>query len=588
MTQFSRFVCTLCIVLVASCGSSQDANQLDETEIRTSADWVLTSGRIYTVDAHSTWSEAVAIADGKFVYVGNNAGARRFITDDTRKVDLAGQLVIPGLIDGHTHPAYIDLENYGAVLSGTSKDEILSAISDYASTHPDDEWIRLYGWPNNLYVSGTEGPHKRDLDAIVPDRPVWITSVPWHSYWLNSAALEKLGVDKDTPDPLPGVAMYARDEAGELTGWVKEGAGWQHLASQFNVDTAVHEKGVTEFLNGLSESGVTTVYDGGNFGYEDLVYDFLSRLEKAGALPLRYEGTYQIFTPERRALAIPEMKRLQEAYGGERLRFRTIKLFMDGVNENRSAAMLKPYIDHPGYVGNTMLNSEELRQFLLELNEEKFDLHIHTIGDRAVRTVLDGVEAAKASVRGDFYPRVTIAHLEVIDPLDIQRIKDLGITANFTPWWFGASESDSVANAALGEERSSRTYVAKSLSDIGARVTFSSDDWTLNVLSPFLGMQVGQTRQFPKEWSAENGEAGPESRPPASERLDLEDMIRGYTTDGAYPFRLEDQIGSIEPGKLADLIVFEADLFTLDRTELHKVKPAAVMMEGELIHGELR
>ena len=583
-------------VLVASCGFTPDNQNQATMQNAEIADMALTGGKIFTSDDQNRWAEAIAIRDGKFIYVGDGAGVAKFISKSTRTSDLGGRLVIPGIIDGHTHPGYIDVERYGGFLTGTTRkefmtgtprNEILTEVEQYAEDHPNDEWIRLCCWRVNSYVKGKEGPNKRDLDAIIPDRPVWITSVFWHSYWLNSKALEVLGVDKHAVDPLPGVATYKRDGNGQLTGWVTDGAAWQHLPKHFGiVDAESHEKSMTAFLQTLSENGVTTVYDGGNFGFEDQVYSFLSRLEKSGKLPVRYQGTYQIFTPERKGQAIPEMKRLRRAYGGERLQFNTIKLFMDGITPDRTSAMLKPWADDPDYVGNTMMTADELRDFLLELNEEKFDLHVHTIGDLAVRTVLDAVEAAQAATKGNFYPRVTIAHLEIIDPADLLRIKELGVTANFTPWWHGGFD-DASMDRALGKERIERRYPVKSLFDLGAIVTFSSDDWFLDVLSPFLGMQVGHNRQFPKEWGPEGGGNISGFRPPESERPDLEMMVRGYTKNGAYAFRMEKQIGSIEAGKLADLVVLDENLFEVDSNEIMNIKPLVVVMEGEVIHGSL-
>jgi len=281
------------------------------------------------------------------------------------------------------------------------------------------------------------------------------------------------------------------------------------------------------------------------------------------------------------------MKRFRSAYGGERLRFGTVKLFMDGIFENRSGGMLDAYADDPSSVGNTMLTADELRDFLLELHKEKFDLNVHTIGDLAVRTTLDAVEAAKAAVDGDFYPRVTLVHLQVVDPADLHRFRELDVAANFTVWWHGVDLNDSV-EPALGEHRYANTYTAKPLFDSGAIVSFSSDDWRLQVLSPFLGMQVAHNRQYPVEWVTEEGGDVSAFRLPEAEKLALELLIRGYTINGAHQFRMEDQIGSIEAGKLADLVVLDENLFDLDRHEIHKIKPAAVMMEGELVHGDLR
>lgn len=567
-------------LLVSACGGTDPGSPIE------SADLVMTGGRIHTEDAGSPLAQALAISGKRFVYVGDDKGAERYVGESTRRIDLGGRLVLPGLIDGHTHPGMMGIERYGPSLPKTGHEDLLAAVKAYADSVPDEKWIRMCCWSNYQYIHGRNGPDKRELDTIVPDRPVWITSSSWHSYWLNSKALEVLGIDKNTPDPRPGIATYVRDDNGELTGWVKEGAGWQYFSRVFTIDPALHRSRVIEFLNILSEHGVTTVFDGGNLDYEDEVYGLLSELEKNGMLPLRYEGTYMIYLPERRHLAVQEMRRLESAYGGERLRFRTIKLFMDGINSNRSGGMLKPYADDPGYVGNTMLSVDELRDFLLELNEEHFDLHVHAIGDLATRTVLDAVEAAKAMVTGEFYPRVTIAHLQIVDPEDWPRFAKLGVSANFTAWWHGVSAEDPSV-VSLGEERSGRTYIAKPLFDSGANVTFSSDDWTPDVLSPFLGMQVGHNRQFPAEWLADRGSDASAFRAPESEKLDLELMLKGYTINGAFPFRMQDQIGSIESGKLADLVVLEEDLFDMNPADIHKIKPLAVMMEGKFIQGEV-
>ena len=367
---------------------------------------------------------------------------------------------------------------------------------------------------------------------------------------------------------------------------VGDPAGWQHFTDQFEVDPERHQKGMTDFLDELRQHGVTALYDGGNLGYEDEVYAFLAGLERKGELHVRYEGTVMIYVPERRHVVVDEIRRLREAYGGERLRFNTVKLFMDGISKNRSGGMLEPYDDDPSYEGSTMMSSEELAELLGELHEEKLDLHVHAIGDLAVRTALDGVEAAREQIGEHFHPRVTLAHLEVIDSADLDRFADLGVVANFTPWWFGVPLDDH-RPAALGEVRMRRTFPARSLVERGATVTFSSDNWVLGYMTPFLGMQVGRNRQYPNEWARAAGLAESAMRQPASERLTIEQMIRGYTINGAHPLRMEDDIGSIEVGKSADLVVLEEDLFAMDPYEIHKIEPSAVMLEGSLVHGKL-
>jgi predicted amidohydrolase YtcJ len=571
-------------ILISSCLSAGDNNSHE------SADLILTEARIFTADKRQPWAEAVAIKNGQFIYVGDSVGVSGYQSENTRFITLKGRLVIPGLIDAHAHPGYVEVEQYGEI-SETNEEAMLTAVKKYAEQHPDEEWLRLCCWPVDLYVHGSQGPDKRKLDAIVPDRPVWFVSEWWHSGWLNSKALEVLGVDDDTADPKPGVATYVRDENAEATGWVIEGAGWQHFAKQFPVKGThkiLHEQSMVAALQTLSGAGITTLFDAGNFGYEDLVYGFMAKLEKAGKLPVRYEATYQIFIPDRAGLAISEMKRYRKEYGGKLLQFNTIKLFMDGIHPNHSASLLKPYAGDTSYVADTILGVEELRDFLLELDREEFDLHVHTRGDLAVNRVLDAVEAAHELTSNKFYPRVTISHLGIIAPADLTRIKELGVICNYTPWWFAARQTDPL-RASLGADRYDNMYKAKSLFEMGQIVTFSSDEWwggerLPTYLNPWFGVQVGHTRQYPEEWRKEGDDI---VRAPVNERLSIEQLIVGYTQNAAYQLRMENQIGSIETGKMADLVILDENIFDLDSNEIWKVKPSAVLMEGEVIQGAL-
>ena len=571
--------------------TNPDANEAEIDAL--AADWILTGGKIFTVDDDKPWAQAVAIKGGKFVYVGDDDGATAFVSNETQTSDLDGRLVIPGMVDSHAHPGLIDLDPPAGSLPETNQEDILAAVKAYADSNPELEWLHMCCFPVGLYGNGRVGPNKRDLDGFVPDRPVWITSDIGHSAWVNSKALEILGIDRNTPDPLPGISYFVRDENGDPNGWIKE-LYWNFGEDIFPVDTERHEKGMSGFLNYLSRFGVTTVYDAGNEEFDDRVYAFMANLDRDGKLPLRYEGTFDAFIPEQIDVAIAEMQRFRQIYGGKRLRFNTIKMYIDGTNENRTGAMLEAYEDDPGNMGTTMMTVTEVRDFLLKLHDAKMDLHVHVVGDRGVRTILDAVEAAGNTVDGALYPRVTISHLDIIDPADYSRIKELGVTANYTPWWHGVNFNDPVSYA-LGPERYARTLILKPLFDLGAVVTFSSDDWSYPALSPFLGMQVGHNRQYPAEWTSakeleamiQQGYEPSAWRGPASEMLDLELMIRGYTINGAYQLRMEDQIGSIEVGKLADLVVLDENLFEMDPYDIHTIKPSAVMMEGELIHGQL-
>jgi predicted amidohydrolase YtcJ len=571
------------MLALAACGPNDRAG---ETAPRLVADRILTGGRIFTVNDSQPWAEAVAIKGERIIYVGDDAGAQAFAGDGTARNDLAGRLVIPGLVDAHTHPGGMGRYAAPGVLPTDSRESILTAVKTYAEENPDLDWIEMCCWPIRLYDMGRTGPHKQDLDRIVPDRPIWLTSDIGHSIWVNSRALELMGVDRNTPDPHPGVSFYVRDAEGNPTGWIKEKAFRRFRLEFFPVDRDRNRAGIATFLDFLVSHGVTTLMDAGNTYYSDEVYAYISELDRSGELPLRYEGTYHIFLPGQEDGAIAGLKKLREKYEGDRLKLRIVKIHFDGTNENRTGAVLEPYSDDPENRGDTVLNTDQLRDFILALNEERFDLHLHTVGDRAVRIALDATEAARAATAGQLHTRVAVSHLDIIDPADYARFRQLGVTAQYTPSWHGV-DFDSPLIAAFGEERYARTMIARPLFDDGANVSFSSDVTSLSGAygaegaNPYLGMQIAHNRQYPQ--GVESATA--EIRGPESERLPLELVIKAYTLGGAYQLRVEDDLGSIETGKLADLVVLDRNLFEIDRYDIQNAKPVAVIMEGEIVRG---
>ena len=421
--------------------STEDASPVDAGG---PADLVLRGGLFFTLDRAQAWAEAVAIKDGRFVYVGDNAGAQSFVGPDTERHDLDGRLSLPGLVDSHTHPGLMGRVSAGYIAvpvgggprgslprRGTAE-EVAAAVQAYAEANPELSWIEMGSWSNHVF--GKAGPHKRDLDRVVPDRPVMLGDDTGHSVWVNSRALELMGVDRNTPDPVPDLSIFVRDADGEPTGWIKEFGGWPYARPiAAKVDRAINKEGMATFLAYLAELGVTTLLDAGNFDYHELTYSLAAELEAEGRLPVRYEAAYHIFLPEHVPGAIDELLRLRRDYGGERLTFNTIKFHFDGTDELRTGAVLEPFSDDPGNRGATLLDTEQLTEFIVELHEARLDLHLHIMADRGVRIALDAVEAAGGLVDGDLYPRVTICHLDIIDPADYPRFRQLGVIANYTP-----------------------------------------------------------------------------------------------------------------------------------------------------------
>ena len=546
-----------------------------------SADMVLRNGRFYTVDISQPWAEAVAIENGRFVYVGDADGVKEFIDSGTVEYDLKGRFVLPGLVDSHTHPGLVARSVDYVELPWTpeTKKEMFDALVSYAEENPEKKFIVGGRWPTGLF--GEEGPNRHELDAVIPDRPVILTDTSGHAQWLNSRALEVLGIDRNTPDPIPGLSYLYRDADGEPTGWIKERAISEQLAAA-GIGDQVSADSLAGFLDYLAALGVTVVFDAGN---GEAGYQAAAELDRANKMPLRYEGSYRIEVEDQFSGAVEELKRLRKTYGGERLRFNTIKVMFDGVSEIRTSAVLDPFLGEENYRGKTLVDATQLRDFILELHEDEIDLHLHTVGDRAVRTALDAVEAAHAELGGAPNVRVTLCHLEIIDAADFDRFSELNIFSNFSPQWHGGHIQG--AELTLGRERYNRMFTVQPLLDRDVSVTFSSDitnagKWRTNRASPYFGMQVGHTRVEP--------EFGPGAsiRPPENERLSVEDMIRGYTLNGAGQLGLEADLGSIEVDKVADLVVLDRNLFETLPDQLKSARPTAVFLEGELITGSLQ
>jgi len=545
-----------------------------------SAELVLTNGNFYTVDTARPRAEAVAIENGRFVYVGDADGVQEFINADTVEYDMQGKFILPGLVDSHTHPGLVARSVDYVELPWTpeTKQEMFDALVAYAEANPDKEFIVGGRWPSGLF--GEEGPNKNELDAVISDRPVILKDTSGHAQWLNTRALEVLGIDKNTPDPIPGLSYLYRDADGEPTGWVKEKAIAVQLAAA-GIGNQVNANSLAGFLDYLVSMGVTVVFDAGN---GDDGYRAAAELESENRLPLRYEGSYRIITEDQFDGAVQELKRLRSSYRGERLRFNTIKIMFDGVSEIRTSAVLEPFLGEGNIRGRTLVDATRLSDFIVELHAERIDLHLHTVADAAIRTALNAVEAAHAELGGKPDIRITLCHLEVIDEADFDRFKTLDIFSNFSPQWHGGHIQG--AQLTLGQERYDRMFSAQPLLDRQVSVTFSSDitnagKWRTDRASPFFGMQVGHTRVEP--------EFGPKAtiRPPESERLSLEDMIRGYTLNGAAQLGMENDLGSIEVGKVADLVVLDRDLFETLPNQIKSAKPTAVLMEGKVISGAL-
>lgn len=542
----------------------------------------ITNARIFT-GATPEWAEAAKIDDGTFTYVGNAKGLQSHIEQGTRVFDLQGKVVLPGLIDAHTHPGYVASATEIVALPHTGTlDDVFAALVEHVKANPGDDFIIGGYWNTALFDE--KGPTKEALDAVVPDRPVMLYDWSGHSQWMNSKALEVLGITRDTPDPVPGLSFFYRDEDGDPTGWAKEFAVRQQmqalgLGGQFNADKLLG------FLTYLRSMGVTTLYDAGNSGMGGGIYEAVAELDREGRLPIRYEGSYHVILPNQFDQALDTLKRWQADYGGGRLNINTLKIHFDGMSEIGTSGVMEPFIDSSNdNRGGIIMSEAALRDLILELEQDAINLHIHSMGDRSTHTILNAVDAANASLAVRRQIRITLCHLGLVQDDDFERFAELDVVASFTPQWHGGWIDG--AQYTLGEERFNKMFRVQPLLDDGARVTYSSDivsemEWQTHRANPFFGMDIGHNRIEP-EWGP-----GAPVRPPASERLDRKDLVIGYTRDAAYQLGLEDKLGSIEVGKTADLVLLGQNLFEIAALQIKSVLPRAVIMDGAVVSGSL-
>jgi predicted amidohydrolase YtcJ len=557
------------------------------------ADIVLANARVSTVNDMQPWAEAVAIRGEQIVYVGDDGDDKlgALIGPSTRTFDLGGRLVIPGMVDAHAHPDWVALSAWHVTLPWTSDvDEILTFVQRYAAEHPREEVPFIYAeyYPSTLFDTG--GPKKELIDAYVSDRPVLLQDHSDHCSWVNSKMLELMGVDKHTPiqivpdDPAP---QFVRDAEGEPTGWVKEMA-WLSFADTmyeaigWRPPDRVTPEMLYDVTSFLTSKGVTALWDAiGN----DATFAAARALDEEEKLNLYYHGSSRFFSLADLPEHIAILRQWEEKYGGTHVHLDAMKLFLDGTNEIGTSAVIEPFIVGEEDYGELRMSEDDLTACLLLLNDEDLDLHVHLVGDRAFRTACNAVERARAQLGEAWRIQVTLAHCELVDPADMPRVAELGIIVNWSAHWSGGYFSAQSLEW-LGPERFDRMYQFNPIIASGGIVCYSSDvitKYEAHRGNPFFGMQVAHTRvdpEFP---------IYPERpvREPASAKLSLADLVRGYTLNGARQLRLADRMGSIEVGKLANMAVLDKDLFGLPADQIRTVEPEAVLFEGRVVHGDL-
>ncbi|MEJ2275349.1 MAG: amidohydrolase [Woeseiaceae bacterium] len=551
-----------------------------EQQLDSAADLVLENGRFYTVDARRSWAEAVAISDGRFVYVGGGDDVAAFKGSSTRVVDLDGRMVLPGMFDVHIHALASGVERLQCDLSsegmlaeyGVLPDDLLAEylarIRRCAAERPNDTWVVGHGWVMDAFGPGALASREL-LDAIEPDRPVYLESADGHTAWVNSRALELAGISGSTPDPKGG-RIDREPGSLEPLGSLQEHAAdlVEKLIPAPDLDTRL--AGLRYAVQMLNAYGITSIQDAKTHRNALESYEALDDL---GELTLRVVAS-NVWDTTRGMEQLADIRQDRDRFTRGNLRATSVKIWLDGVMENYTAAMLDPYLVEGASRGMLMMTEDDLDAAVAALDEAGFQVHVHAIGDRATRVSLDAFEKARAA-NGASDNRHHIAHLQVIQPSDIPRFRELGVAANFTPYWAYADRYITELTLPF-----IRPELARSLYPIGSlvrdgAVVVSGSDWAVSSANPFLQIETAVSRRDPL-----NG------RDPvfiAEERISLPEAIAMLTIDAAWVNHSEADTGSIEVGKYADLAILDRNLFDIEVEAISETQVVMTLFGGEIV-----
>jgi predicted amidohydrolase YtcJ len=547
-----------------------------EAEEQAKADVVLRNGKIYTADPARSVRQALAFTGNTIVAVGDDADVAPLIGPKTKVVDLAGKLVLPGLIDTHIHPIIGALNGAKCSLAGVKAtiDTLKPVIQDCLAKDQAgaDAWFEA-AQLDNYGFSATAN----DLDGIETKRPVALWGNDGHTVWVNSRGLALLGVTAETPD-IPG-GKIGRDAKGAPTGYFADRASI--FVDEKIPSPPLEEKAALTAaeLKRMSAYGITSLMDAFVTPAEEAVW---RKLYDTGRLPMRVRTAIYVADPSDdsdEAVARLLAASKEGDVDPNVLRAGAVKVFADGVMEYpaQTAALLSPYLDKNGkptkHEGELYFDPERFARLVQKLDAAGLTVHVHAIGDRAVRASLDAFASARAA-NGDKDNRHQIAHLQLVDPADFPRFKELGVIADFQLEWAKREPAtEGPLEPYLGPERYRYVYPAGSLHKAGATIIGGSD-WDVSSYNPFRAFQTGVTR------SGGNGQKPLN----IDERIPLETAIDAYTINAAYAMKQDKTTGSLEAGKRADLVVLDRDILTIDPETIDQTRVLATYLDGRLVH----
>ncbi len=533
------------------------------------ADVIITSRAVFDSINPEPYPGYVAVKGQRILEVGKGEPPEELIGRKTRRRDYGQNLLMAGFHDSHTHLLMAGMyRTYVNLADARSEEEAAAMVRVWAAANPGGEWIIGFGW-YHVFWESLRLPEKEALDRFFPHRPVCLINAEAHGAWVNSEALRRAGIDKNTPDP-PGGKIQRRED-GEATGFLYETAVGLVGAHAFRLEEEEEKKILRSFLAGAAEKGITSVNDvqpyfHGNMG-NLAVY---SEMDKSGELTVRIHAAPDLLGD------LDQVAAWRDRYTSDKLKVDMLKQFLDGVCTTHTALVLEDYADAPGNRGTSLSDAQAIRKAVPEAHRRGFSVKLHSCGDKSARMALDYYEEAIRAL-GKNQCRHAIEHIEMLDARDLPRFGELGIVPSVQPEHIALTQTfaENPYRVVLGEERAGRTWPFKDLYDTAGFLAIGSDCPVVDN-DPFLEIYRGVTRL--------HNDGQPEGGWNPGQKLTLYEVLRSYTYGSAYGVRREAELGSLEAGKFADIIVLDRDLFSVAEAELREASVILTVMDGQIIY----
>ncbi|WCM14141.1 amidohydrolase [Priestia filamentosa] len=531
------------------------------------ADMVISSDALFTGLTEKPTSGSIAVLDNKIIGVGSKTEIEHLIGNETKILNYGNQLIMPGFHDFHLHIMFGSLSINSVNLSDAmSAKDVAKKVGEFSKECEEGEWIIGMQWDAG-YWDDKQEPHYKILDSMIPNQPVVLFHAEGHYTWVNSKAMSLAGINEDIDDPSFG--RFERDENGLLTGVLYEQAQQVVLKEALKLTQGKKETLLKKFLEMTAQYGITSVNDL-YAPIDDFIQDYslYEKLDQQGKLTTRFH-----ITPELDG-DLEKAEVLRDKYQSKNLQFSGLKQFVDGTVTGHTAYFLEPYSDQPNSYGHPALDAEILVNRVIEADKLGFRIRFHAIGDAAIRLALDAFEKATEK-NGKRDSRHTIEHIEVLDPMDTERFSKLGVMASMQPDHMAASSRD-VYSAIIGSKRERNIFQAKNLLRAGAHLCLGTDYPISISLNPMRQIYTAVTRI--------DNSGDPNNTWLSEQKLTIGEALQAYTAGPAHGCFREHELGTIEVGKLADIIVLDRNLFEVPTHEILETKVQLTIKDGNIVY----